>query len=282
MGKTIRAILKAAVYFLIYLGLQMLVGVAAGILFVSALQRQNPGMDAAALQLALQEMAAQNTHYLLLGSGVLTLLTYFLITAVRQKNFKQETLLVKNRHPMHSIVGLGIMCNFLLVFTISLLPISAETLQEYEQLSGVLGTGSIVLQFLSVGILGPIVEEIAFRGFVQTRLQKGMPIWLAICLQAAVFAAMHSGILWQAYAFVLGVIMGFIFAKYHPLWASIIFHVFFNLGNFLLVFVSVLPGYAVVIMYLLFIYLSFVLFRKIAKLPPEHVFESSAPEDFRE
>jgi membrane protease YdiL (CAAX protease family) len=56
---------------------------------------------------------------------------------------------------------------------------------------GLSGTGAKVIGFLAIVVIGPIVEEMLFRGYLQTALSKRMKPWLAIVVASCAFAAIH-------------------------------------------------------------------------------------------
>jgi membrane protease YdiL (CAAX protease family) len=50
---------------------------------------------------------------------------------------------------------------------------------------------NIVLQIIAIGIVGPLLEEVIFRGLIFHQLRKNVPLIYAIILQAALFAISH-------------------------------------------------------------------------------------------
>lgn len=81
--------------------------------------------------------------------------------------------------------------------------------------------------FLYAGILGPVAEEILFRGLVQrTMLPFGKKF--AILVSALTFGLFHGNLLQTPYAFCVGMVLGYVAAEYHILWA-ILLHVINNL-----------------------------------------------------
>jgi membrane protease YdiL (CAAX protease family) len=62
---------------------------------------------------------------------------------------------------------------------------------------------------LAVGIGAPIVEEICYRGLLQTSLLKrGMSRWLSVVISAALFAAMHLEPIRFLLLFAIGLVLG--------------------------------------------------------------------------
>lgn len=85
----------------------------------------------------------------------------------------------------------------------------------------VLATGFVVM-----AIAVPLVEEIAFRGYVQSALRRRGDV-VSIIVSAAVFAAFHSE---RGYtvAFLAGLVFGAQYFRHGTLWPSIVTHLSFN------------------------------------------------------
>ncbi|MCD8049708.1 MAG: CPBP family intramembrane metalloprotease [Clostridia bacterium] len=90
-----------------------------------------------------------------------------------------------------------------------------------------LGLFSMILVTI---IVGPIFEEILFRGIVMTRLKSVMPAWLAILIQGIIFGASHMVLIQGIFTAVLGIIMGYIYHKTGKLSVSVAIHIVFNLS----------------------------------------------------
>lgn len=84
--------------------------------------------------------------------------------------------------------------------------------------------------------LVPLLEEILFRGFLQTYLRQSLGSLGAILSASAVFALFHysasqggSNLEILGSLFVLSCFLGFLFERQASLWASVGLHAFFNL-----------------------------------------------------
>jgi membrane protease YdiL (CAAX protease family) len=88
--------------------------------------------------------------------------------------------------------------------------------------------GNWVLLFATVAIIAPLLEELLFRGLLQNSLSHRMPIWAAIAISSAIFAAIHM----QLYAFpalmALGAVFGYIYHKTGSLRVTIALHMINN------------------------------------------------------
>lgn len=101
-----------------------------------------------------------------------------------------------------------------------------------QMLLYVQGTGSPLnfLGFLLLGlVVGPLVEELIFRGYLQSALAKCMPVWGAIATTSALFMVIHGPlILWPMY-FLHSVLWGWAYAHTKSIKTAIAFHLLTNL-----------------------------------------------------
>ena len=89
-------------------------------------------------------------------------------------------------------------------------------------------TASGVLQFFSVGLMAPLLEEILFRGLILGTLKQEMHPWAAILLSSLAFGAAHGTAISFIYATGIGILMGWLFVKFNSVLPSIVFHVAYN------------------------------------------------------
>ena len=66
-----------------------------------------------------------------------------------------------------------------------------------------------MVQILSVVLAAPVLEEILYRGLIMKSLQRGMPVFIALIIQAVLFGLMHGQLIWVFYATFLGVLLGY-------------------------------------------------------------------------
>lgn len=87
----------------------------------------------------------------------------------------------------------------------------------------------LALAMVSVFMTAPICEEVIFRGIMLNRLLAQFSERSAVFLTAAIFAACHGNLAWSCYAFVMGVLLGFVSIKEDNIFYSIVLHMAFNL-----------------------------------------------------
>ncbi len=90
----------------------------------------------------------------------------------------------------------------------------------------------ILTYMVCTGILGPILEELLFRGIVFNRLKKFNKQMKAILLTSFIFAFFHSNIIQMIYAFCLSFLLIYVYEKYKSIKAPIIVHIASNIMNF--------------------------------------------------
>ena len=81
--------------------------------------------------------------------------------------------------------------------------------------------------FLAVGILAPIAEEMVFRGAILRRLLDALDVrwhWAAIVVTAALFGIVHLNMAQGINAFVMGLLLGWMYMRTRSLVPGIVFH----------------------------------------------------------
>lgn len=103
----------------------------------------------------------------------------------------------------------------------------------------------VLLRGVGAVVMAPLVEEVAFRGLLQTSIlglfmhasARNPParMWTAIVLTALLFAAMHTGsVPWQMLPglFLFGVVLGWTYERTGSLWTGIGLHACYNAAAF--------------------------------------------------
>lgn len=91
------------------------------------------------------------------------------------------------------------------------------------------------VSFWLISIVVPLVEEILFRGFLQSWLRQKISGFSAICLTSVIFSAFHFSFSqgWHnidllAALFLLSVYLGLLYEKRGSIWAPVALHAIFN------------------------------------------------------
>lgn len=88
-----------------------------------------------------------------------------------------------------------------------------------------------LLLIFFVGILAPVCEEVVFRGAIFRGLKKDGNIFKAILASGLLFGLLHMNINQASYAFVIGILLGFLVEATGSIFSSILFHVLVNTSN---------------------------------------------------
>lgn len=131
------------------------------------------------------------------------------------------------------ICGIGvyglvtIIVNFLLTF--ENIPSISQSLQTFDKAMADFSSDGVLIMILNVVILGPIYEEIVFRGFVYNILNKTKNSTFAVMATGLMFGIWH-GILFQSiYTSIMGIVITYIYHKTKSLPVVIIVHMINNL-----------------------------------------------------
>ncbi len=95
----------------------------------------------------------------------------------------------------------------------------------------------IVLIFFLAVVIAPLLEELLFRGFVQTKLSENLQSrWGAIVLTSIFFAIVHGGTLWMHWPalFMFSLALGYVYEKSGSLLQPLFLHSLFNFANLVL------------------------------------------------
>ncbi len=115
-----------------------------------------------------------------------------------------------------------------------LIPEDSALMLDYSEAVSVLGESPFpVLSFMATVFGAPFIEELVFRGMMYRHLKRAVPVWLALLIQAALFAYVHGQLLWMIYTFALGAIFGLLYEYFDSLWPCILAHMCFNACNYL-------------------------------------------------
>ena len=105
------------------------------------------------------------------------------------------------------------------------LGLSMDTLTELASVGSDMG----IMMMIYAGFVGPVVEELVFRGFLMRRFEK-YGKGFAVIVSAVLFGVMHGNPLQIVFGTLVGLILGYIAIEYSIKW-SIILHI---ANNFIL------------------------------------------------
>ena len=109
-------------------------------------------------------------------------------------------------------------------------PVCSESLTSFEETWQRSENEAYLWLFLSVSILGPIVEEVLFRGLIYTYAERLLGSVPAIFLSSLLFGLWHQEPVQCVYTTLLGIALAIIYRHYRSLKFPILIHI---LNNFL-------------------------------------------------
>jgi len=137
--------------------------------------------------------------------------------------------------PVTIFFGLSLELILTKVFTITFLPDQSAVAFLKKALNY---PAYFIPAALTVSILAPVMEELLFRGFLQSYLRKFLRCNWAIILSSIVFALFHfnlqqkeANFLIIPILFIMGLMLGFIYERQRSLYASISLHATYNIMN---------------------------------------------------
>ena len=219
---------RSALYLLFFVAVQVLLPFVYGI-GIAADTAINGGADLAQGAQAVADRLLGSLSALTLLANVLIVVILLLWFLLRKKPLKEAAGLRRCSgwtagFCAFSAVGLYVIVSLAL----ALLPES--WMAGYEE-AMLLGTETGLIPALAVVVSAPLAEELVFRGIIQPRLERAMPAWIAVVLQAALFGLIHGTPVQIAYAFVMGLLFGYIRHCTGSILPTIAAHAAFNAMN---------------------------------------------------
>ncbi|MBU1888144.1 MAG: CPBP family intramembrane metalloprotease [Candidatus Omnitrophica bacterium] len=86
----------------------------------------------------------------------------------------------------------------------------------------------LLLLTVFVSILGPVAEEVFFRGFMYSAIKKRFGIVAAVFLSASIFSLLHTNIVGFLPIMILGALLAYLYEKTGSLMSSITIHIMHN------------------------------------------------------
>lgn len=163
---------------------------------------------------------------------------YLVYLLMRRRKDRRQLLLERPRGrdlfpAMAVTVGLMGLVNiwfWLLTHWRASVPWLDQMMLEYQETADLFSAGDGVLWLtLGIGILTPIAEELLFRGIIQGVFRTVLPEWLAILLQAVLFALFHVQPIQVSYVLLPGLMLGLLYAWTRSIWVPIAMHITFNI-----------------------------------------------------
>ncbi len=209
LHKKVDEYMKAYRYLVLYLIINILLPVIYGCVYKSI------GYD------NISDLIVKNRLYMAIILGLIFI--PLLVIAYKKYNIKSQKIDIK----MYLyIVILNTIYNFL-----------AFNLNKYFMHSNLYDVVDFKYSLISTVLIGPIIEEVMFRGIMYNELKKRYSVNKSILITTLIFSLMHLNIIQVIYAFILGYILNRIYEKNKNMTNIITLHM---LSNFTATIVSAL------------------------------------------
>ncbi len=184
---------------------------------------------------------AFNQFYQIIGSFILFTLPFIIF--FKAAGYRISDLAVFSKPKKKSFLPLFLMGISFCAFANIAVSIAGNIFAQFginyevdmgENPQGILG---FLLTFISTAVVPPLVEEFACRGLILGSLRK-FGDGFAIIVSSVIFGLMHGNFQQIPFAFLVGLILGYITVKSGSLWVAIAVHAF---NNFIKVFFDYLP-----------------------------------------
>lgn len=214
---------KAAIWFAVYFVLQNVVSTlyVIGILFSRGIS--DIPSEPTELMTVVTNIVMETVIPAMIISSVLFILIY-----VMYRYMKHTPLDIKTASWQKMLFFAGLACignvitNLLLNLVIQILP--EKWVSSLSTSVGLVSTGqSLWIIILCTGILIPIMEELTFRYGIYGSLSEYNPK-MALIVSSIIFGLIHGNIIQIVYAVIIGFILGYVYAKTHNIWYSIVLH----------------------------------------------------------
>ena len=222
--KSVLNIVKAVYPMLLYLLIIQVTAIIIALVYVVAIGRGSLNN--------LAEVLSKYSLFINLCSAAVMLPVLLIIKYFDSKDQKSKGVKgYKRVNPLLYIfivpfsIAFMFAANYLVSFMEKIFPFMAHS---YDQVAETIYSSNIFVQIVYVIFLGPIVEELIFRGVLYTRLKRMFGLWAAAITASVLFGIFHGNISQGIYAFLFSMALIFVYEKYKKIEAPIIFHMVGN------------------------------------------------------
>lgn len=134
--------------------------------------------------------------------------------------------------PVIILLGIGICISVNNMISLTPLP---ELSPGFEEVGEILYSPPFLIQILGPGLVIPAAEEMIFRGLMFAPLRERMSFWPAALISAVLFGFYHGNLLQGVYAFLLGLVLAWLYERFQTLAAPWVFHAAANVTSIIIV-----------------------------------------------
>lgn len=220
-------VLSVFLPFLLSMALMYVVSFSAAVCY-GILSMKDQGLEAAA---ALEQSAGAYVIWATAGVH----LTYIIVFSIWFLKVRAGSCMEREPEKLKlqdyaMLFLLGVAAQIAVSMALNLiLPFFPQIQQSYEELYESMELGKGVLPFVTTSVLAPVAEELIYRGVTMALVSDSAPFAVLNVMQALLFGIYHMNVVQFSYAFVLGLLLGLVYKRYHNLKACIALHASINL-----------------------------------------------------
>lgn len=238
----VKAVLAVILYIALFFGIQSCVigtYIGSNLDMTGAVLAAESGDQAAVesifgemMQTALDLVYKNQTRLLLIANLTAILLLCLQFRLRKKKPVEEFAFYPVSPLRLIQFALFGIALNAAISILLGLLPLPETLFDIQEQQYAALYEGSLLMNLLSVGIAGPVAEELFFRGIPMTRLEPAVGSIGAAVISSLLFGLAHGTPIAVGYAFFIGLVLALIYRKYRTILPGIVCHCFFNMSSY--------------------------------------------------
>ena len=103
--------------------------------------------------------------------------------------------------------------------------------EQYQQAAQITYSAGFLVQIIGLGIVIPIAEELMFRGILYKRFRERQGFWYSALWSEILFSFIYSNTTQMIYAFLLGVLLSYLYEKFGSFRAPVVLHILLNTGS---------------------------------------------------
>lgn len=189
-------------------------------------------VNTAAYMAAVQERLNEYSLLILL---IAMLISFPVLCYLFRRDWKRRAVSYQTPGPLFYIpvVFAGIGACIGLNYLISLLRIP-ELFPAYQEISKQIYGGNIVIQLVTVVAGAAVIEELLFRGIIYGRLKDFLGVRASLVISALLFGLYHMNMVQGIYAFIIGLVLAYVYEKFKTIAAPILAHGTANLVSILI------------------------------------------------
>lgn len=194
------------------------------------------GKSTAELQEELNSLINRYSLHLTALTNVVLIPIYILLLR-RDEKKRRNSLGIRYTTPGIKRLGLFFLLGMSAAVSVNVIVSLSQIARfspKYQQVSEVIYSGGLFMEIVSAVIAAPILEELFFRGMIYKRLRDMINVKAAVVISALFFGAFHGNLVQFVYAFIIGLMLAYVYEKFKTIWAPVIFHIGANLISVLI------------------------------------------------